>query len=130
MDAVIGVLGVFEITWLDGVWAFRSSLSLSFSASILAAIGVPKGNKFKGGSFKGCRPFLPPSTVEFRDRGSGVFVELSVELSGSSTSAVLDAGFASESESREIFNWPISVVILDFLGAGKTGASNSPFGDS
>lgn len=100
----------------------RSS-SLSLSASILAAMGVPKGNKFSGGNFKGCKPFRPARTVEFRDRESGVFV--SVESTFSTWAVVC----ASESESL-MFRRPISTGILDFLGAGKTGASSSPLGDS
>lgn len=77
-DAVIGVLGVFEVIWADGVWALRSSASRSFSASIFVVIGVPSGKRFKGGSFNGCRP-LRPSTVEVRVRDSGVFAVRTAE---------------------------------------------------
>jgi hypothetical protein len=86
-------------------------------------MGVPKGNKFSGGNFKGCKPFRPPITVDVRDRESGVLV------SAGSTLSTWVVVCASESESL-IFRRPKSTGILDFLGAGKTGVSSSPLGDS
>jgi hypothetical protein len=59
-EAVIGVLGVFALLrWLGGV-SGRSLVAASFSFIVLifAAVGVLNGNKFRGGSRNGCRPFL------------------------------------------------------------------------
>ena len=123
------MLGVFDMTWLEGVWAFLSSASLSLNASIFVVIGVPRGSKFKGGSFNGCRP-LRPSTVEVLVRDSGVFVTRPLVTSALSIAVTPRPPRVSESESRVILRRLMSTGKLDFLGAGNTGASSSFLGDS
>jgi hypothetical protein len=56
LEAVSGVVGVFDIVWRSGGeedWTSSLVAPLRFNASIFAAIGVLKGSKFSGGSFKG-----------------------------------------------------------------------------
>lgn len=84
-EAVIGVLGVFGIICAEGVWALRApSSSRSFSASILVAIGVPRGSRLRGGSFKGCRFFFETPTGAL-GLASGVFIAFPAECSDESS---------------------------------------------
>jgi hypothetical protein len=71
-EAVKGVLGVLDIIWAEGVEGSESS-SRSANASIFAVMGVPRGSRFRGGSF---RFFLPKAAFDW-GLASGVFIERS-----------------------------------------------------
>lgn len=139
MEAVIGVLGVFAfplgIGGVDRPAASVWALLLSCSAATLATVGVLRGNKFKGGSRKGCR---------FRRLLAGVAVVLSASaeflrkdnarVDWKSRSALADraAGVAAQGPSSAVLV-PVSVLEssgrLDFRAAKYAGADDS-LGDS
>lgn len=57
-DAVIGELGVFALARRGGGVTCPSENDGSWSAAILAAVGVLSGSTFNGGSLKGCKFFF------------------------------------------------------------------------
>jgi hypothetical protein len=57
-EAVMGVVGVFAICLDGGGERFLSDRPCSWSAAILAAVGVLNGPSVIGGSRNGCRVFL------------------------------------------------------------------------
>ena len=89
-----------------------SSPSRSLNASILVAIGVPRGRRLRGGN--GCRLFFP-GTAEGLGLASGVFMALPPERSESSP----PLGLVSKSESRLELAKPLSNVWFALRGAGK-----------
>jgi hypothetical protein len=64
-DAVMGVVGVFEICLAGGGERFRSDEPCSWSAAILAAVGVLRGPRVIGGSLNGCSDFLDCGATGF-----------------------------------------------------------------
>jgi hypothetical protein len=57
-EAVMGVLGVLAICLVGGGLRCRSVKPWSWSAAILAAVGVLRGPRVMGGNRRGCRLFL------------------------------------------------------------------------
>ena len=64
-DAVMGVVGVFAICLVGGGDRFLSEKPCSWSAAILAAVGVLSGPNVIGGSRSGCRFFLTCAAAFF-----------------------------------------------------------------
>jgi hypothetical protein len=64
-EAVMGVVGVFEICLAGGGERFLSDRPCSWSAAILAAVGVLNGPSVMGGSLSGCSVFLDCGATGF-----------------------------------------------------------------
>jgi len=64
-DAVMGVVGVFESCLAGGGERFLSDEPCSWSAAILAAVGVLSGPNVIGGSLNGCNVFLVCAATGF-----------------------------------------------------------------
>ena len=128
-EAVIGVLGVFAFPRLGGGVMFPSSVSEdgSCNAAILAAVGVLRGNRLRGGKRRGCSFFL------FMDGAALAF-------GPRSRADPIVRPLLSRASSVTPGIWTCSVVevlmaVLTSRGrlglrAEKKGWSNSAFGDS
>jgi hypothetical protein len=129
LEAVIGVLGVLGISVRGGgVDGFCCLLVLLFRASIFAAMGVLSGNKFSGGSFKGCKFFLPRAATCF-PLTSGVLDPIIQGAGGAKGSVVLltvvDGRLESEPRADSTSKGRLDLRAL----VGNT-SSDSVFGDS
>ena len=130
LDAVIGVLGVVGAPRRGGGVDFPSVDA--GKAAILAAVGVLRGNKFKGGSRKGCRFFFTGvalfcwSTSEFEPRGTWCrcFGSRS-DLRGSRAEPLPDKLFV-----EVLFMLLVSNGRLDFRCVKSGGSEGDSFGDS
>jgi len=74
LEAVIGVVGVLGIVLVGGGETLSLSLSdeaaCSWSAAILAAVGVLRGFSVRGGSRRGCRVFLAGAAIGLVSKSS------------------------------------------------------------
>jgi hypothetical protein len=131
-EAVIGVLGVVGTPRRGGGVVFPSTAVGSCKAAILAAVGVLKGSKFRGGSRRGCRFFLTGvelfcwSTSEFEPTGAWYrcFGSRS-DLTGSLTEPLPDKLFV-----EVLFILLVSNGKLDFRLLKSVGSAGDSFGDS